>query len=87
MAWMEANYQPIWSWLKQQNQVNKQKRKKRKKPHKTQTGKYMMVAKETRWEPDVRDLTTKQTNEETTKQTNEEKTKQTNAMIAAGILS
>jgi len=20
VAWMEANYQPIWSWLKQQNQ-------------------------------------------------------------------
>ena len=21
VAWMEANYEPIWSWLKQQNQV------------------------------------------------------------------
>ena len=46
-----------------------------------------MVVKKTRWEPDVRDLTTKQTNEETTKQTNEEKTKQINAMIVAGILN
>ena len=27
VAWMEANYQPIWSWLKQQNQVNKYKKK------------------------------------------------------------
>ena len=23
VAWMEANYEPIWSWLKQQNQVHK----------------------------------------------------------------
>ena len=22
VAWMEANYEPIWSWLKQQNQVD-----------------------------------------------------------------